>query len=283
MRLIRIGWISLFVSSLALVAPNAQAVALPIPGITVDVPATVLDDVPDELQSAIKTFYTSDLARVMNPMALALESGDPAVLERAFAESPSKLLTMSKTAYLDAVVLQWPIGTSESIVGIVLPRARLAWLAYRKPSDAPFDGRIIASRLAQSLASKLYVKASDLALALGWKLVRPTVPDFEYQFQRPNATNPRALDRFNWSVPRLEAALTLGVASGVGGFLGADRSRVTLLTPPTRIGASRDPYLGLEVARVLNDCALMALTTTTATYQCGSAGNPFTLNVRTNQ
>lgn len=284
MRSTRTRLILLAISSLALLAPTgAGAVPLPIPGITVDAPATVLKDVPTELERAIQIFYTSDMAHIVAPTALALESGDPVALERAFAQSPSKLLTMSKTAYLDTVLLQWPIGTSQSIVAIVLPRARLAWLAFRKPSNAPFDGRIIASRLAQSLESKLYLKASDLAVALGWQLVRPTVPGFEYQFQRPNTKDPKAVDRFNWSVPRLDAGLTLGVATGVGGFLGAERSRVKLITPPARIGVRGDPYLGLEVAQVLNDCALTALTTTTATYQCGSAGNPFSLDAITNR
>ena len=276
-------WIALAASSLGLLLNIAQAAPLTIAGVTVDLPATVLKDVPPELQSAIQTFYTSDAAHIVTPTALALESGDAGALERAFAQSPSKLLTMSKTAYLDTVLLQWPIGSAESIVAIVLPRARLAWLAYRKPSDAPFDGRIIAQRLAASLQTKLYVKADDLATALGWKLVRPSVPDFEYQFQRPSLTVARALDLFNWSVPRLDAALTLASGSGVNGFLSATRSRVTLLTPPARIGGFSDPYLGLEVAQILNDCALTALTTASATYQCGSAGNPFSLAVTTNQ
>jgi hypothetical protein len=284
MRLNRTGFVALAVSSLGFIAPTqVQAVPLPIPGVTVDVPGTVLNAVPPELQRAISTFYTSDLTRITNPTAIALESDDVGALERAFAQSPSNLLVMSRATYLDATLLQWPIGTSESIVAIILPRARLAWLAYRKPSDAPFDGRKIARNLASTLNPKLYVKASDLATALGWKLVRPNVPDFEYQFQRPNATDPKALDRFNWSVPRLEAALTLGVPTGTSAFLGVQASRVTLITPPARIGASADPYLGLEVAQILNDCSLEGLTTTQATYRCGSAGNPFTLNVTTNR
>lgn len=284
MRFTRTGLMALVASSLTFLAPGgAHAVALPIPGITVDVPATILKDVPAELQRAIQIFYTSDMAHVVAPTALALENGDPAALERAFAQSPSKLLTMSKTAYLGTVLLQWPIGTSESIVAIVLPQARLAWLAFRKPSDAPFDGRIIAGNLARSLETKLYVDADDLATALGWRLVRPTVPNFEYQFVRPSPTIAKAFDRFNWSVPRLDALLVLASNANLGAFVNPDRARVTLITPPARIGASSDPYLGLEVAQLLNDCALIALSTTTATYQCGSAGNPFSLDVTTNR
>ncbi len=284
MRLNRTGFMALVISSLGLLAPNSvQAALLPISGITVDVPGTVLNAVPPELQQAISTFYTSDLTRTTNPTVVSLESDDVGALERTFAQSPSKLLVMSRATYQDVTLLQWPIGTSESIVAIILPRARLAWLAYRKPSDTPFDGRKIARNLASTLSPKLYVKASDLATALGWKLVRPNAPNFEYQFQRPNATDPKALDRFNWSVPRLEAALTLGVPTGASAFLGVQASRVTLITPPARIGASGDPYLGLEVAQVLNDCSLEGLTTTQATYRCGSAGNPFTLNVTTNR
>jgi hypothetical protein len=84
-------------------------------------------------------------------------------------------------------------------------------------------------------------------------------------------------------VPGLEATLTIGVPSGTSAFLGVQATRVTLITPPARIGASADPYLGLEVAQILNDCGLNSLSTTQATYQCGSAGNPFTLNVTTNR
>lgn len=283
MKPIRTAWIALALSSLGLLLNVAQAVPLTIAGVTVNVPGTVLPDVPPELQKAIQTFYTSDAAHIVTPTALALDSGDAGALERAFAQSPSKLLTMTKTTYLDTVLLQWPIGTAESIVAIVLPRSRLAWLAYRKPSDAPFDGRVIAHRLAASISPKLYVKASDLATALGWKLVQPTVPNFEYQFERPSLTVAKAVDRFNWSVPGLDAVLTLGISGGVSGFLDADRKRLRLITPPARIGTSSDPYLGLEVAQVLNDCGLTALSTTTATYQCGSAGNPFSLAVTTNQ
>jgi hypothetical protein len=283
MRLNRTGLIALAVSSMGLIGlSRTQAGPLPIPGITVDAPGTVLKDVPTALQQAVSTFYTSDLTRITNPTALALESDDVGALERAFAQSPSKLLVMSRASYLDTMLLQWPIGTSESIVAIILPRARLAWLAYRKPSDAPFDGRKIARNLASSLNPKLYVKASDLGQALGWKLAQPSVPNFEYQLERPNPKNPKTVDRFNWSVPGLSSLLTLGIAPGVGGFFDATRSSPTLITPPARIGSSSDPYLGLEVAQILNDCGLNSLSTTQATYQCGSS-NPFTLNVTTNR
>ncbi len=259
-----------------LLLPGARAVPLPIPGINVDVPGTILNSVPDELQRAVNTYFTGDRNALVAPTALGLESGEPGALEEAFKRTG--LLPMTRNTYLDTLLVQWPIGTAESIIAVILPRSRLAFVARRRPSDAPFDGRKIAANLARDLKPQLYIKAADIGASNGWTLVQPTVPDFEYQLQRPSRTTPNAIDRFNFSVPRLEAILVKDIKPGIAGFFDATRSRVTLTTPPTRI--SGEPHLGLEVATILDDCSLDGLSTTEATYSC-NGNNPFKLKVRT--
>lgn len=251
---------------------NAPLSKLEVPGgPTLEVAATKLANTPNDLRNAFDLFYTSKPDRL--GQAIALELGDPNALETAFRRQG--VTVQSRWQYVNTRLFTWPLGSTGRVVAVVQGSQALLRV-HGSDLNAPFDGRVIAKRLAQSLTPKRYVDAKKLGEALEYTLTSPRVPGFEYSLRRPTLSNPNAFDEFDFRVTSLEARFVEArptrfpseVEDALQKQFGANR--VQLLTPPARI--SGEPHVGLEVGVLIGNCSLEGLTETKAAYVCSREG-----------
>jgi hypothetical protein len=227
-----------------------------------------LPNVPVRLEAAVKRFYTSNTARLEQPVLL--ENVTAASLEAGFRKDG--VFVQSRWSYLGVELRTWPLGSVKRVVAVVLESERVAWLSVHGADlNAPFDGREIARRLAK-LESPFFVDAEKLGNGLGFKLENPTVAGFEFELRRVNKIDPNSDDVFSFNAGSLKARYVEqrerrfppSSGEGLNAQLGANL--IELLTKPRRTGLG--PQLGLEVAGLLGACSLESLNESEAGYDC---------------
>ena len=251
---------------------NAPRTALEVPGgPTLDIAATPLRAAPATLERAFGLFYTSSPDR-LGP-ALALTLAEPNALEAAFLRQNTTV--QSRWTYADTRLFTWPLGATGRVVAVVQGQTAIVRV-HRSDVNPPFDGRVIAKRLAEGLKPTPYLDAAETARRLEYVLSGPQAPGFEYSLRRPAIGNPGIFDQFDFRVPGLDArfvateSFTLPGEVGAALRLPAAGTAVRLVTPPARIAG--EPAFGLEVPVLIGNCSLEGLSDREASYVCSRGG-----------